>query len=264
MITSLQNDYVKSIVALRDSRERRKSGLTLIDGVRDIERALKSGIAIKQCIYTATVLNEQQGKNILAKFNALRVECVEVSDKVFEKIAFGDWVEGIIAIAVAPSLELAQLRLTANPIVVVLESLEKPGNLGAILRSCDGAGVEAVLVCDAKTDIYNPNVIRASTGIVFSLPVIADSADNIKAYLAKHKIMTVAATPDAKESYTKVDYRKPTAFICGAEDKGLSLFWLNAANKQIRIPMNGLADSLNVSVSAALLVYEALRQRAEA
>ncbi len=261
MITSVQNTLIKQIIALRDSKERRSAGLTLIDGVREIARALDAGINFKQLVYCKSMFNTRGEEDLLQRMLDASIEAVEVNERVFERISFGERVEGVLAIIQSPVITLEQLKLSAQPIVIVLESVEKPGNLGAMLRSCDGAGVEAVLVCDTKTDIYNPNVIRASTGIVFSLPVVADSRVNISSFLKAKGITTVASSPHAKDVYTKANFKKATAFVFGCEDKGLSREWLMLADSQIKIPMLGKADSLNVSVSCALLVYEALRQR---
>lgn len=262
MITSLQNTLVKEIVALRESKYRRIKGLTLIDGVREIQRASQAGIGIEHLVYCEKLFTKRGEKELIVKAKELNLPLLAVNDKVFSKIAFGERAEGVLAVAKTPQMTLAQFHVSKNPLLVVLESVEKPGNLGAILRSCDGAGVEAVLVCDPKTDMFNPNVIRASTGIVFSLPVIADTQENIAAFLVKAGVNVYLASPDGKCVYNTPDYRKPTAFVLGSEDKGLSQLWLTSKASQINIPMSGKADSLNVSVSTALLVYEALRQRA--
>lgn len=261
MITSVQNPIVKLIEGLREPKIRREKKLTIIDGLREIERALQAGIAIKQLVYCEKLLAKYQDSHLVKTLKTLDVTVTEVNERLMERLSFGQRIEGILAIVQTPALTLAQLHLSRNPLVVVLESVEKPGNLGAVLRSCDGASVEAVLIADSKTDIYNPNVIRASTGIVFSLPVIAATVTEIQEFLNQHKLHVYAATPHAKDKYTDGDYRTPTAFVLGCEDKGLTDQWLKGNASTITIPMMGRADSLNVSVTTSILVYEALRQR---
>jgi TrmH family RNA methyltransferase len=255
-ITSLQNMLVKQAQAMRESRERREQKMTIIDGAREIRRAFEAGIMLNRVFYV-------QGKQdeLLKRLTANKIETIEVSDKVMEKLAYGERHEGIIALAETSYYSLKDLRLSANPLVVVLESLEKPGNLGAILRTCDGAGVEAVLVCDPKTDVYNPNVIRSSTGVVFKIPVVCATPEEIFSFLKAKKIKICASTPSAPKTYTQVSFKGAWALVLGNEDQGLSDYWLVTADMTVKIPMNGLADSLNVSISAAIILYEALRQR---
>ena len=255
-ITSFQNILVKQTQALRESRERRERGLTIIDGPREILRAFEAGITFDKAFY---VIGQHDA--LLKKLAGKKIEIIEVADKVMEKLAYGERHEGILAIVRTPVLSLKDLKLSANPLVVVLESLEKPGNLGAILRTCDGVGVEAVIVCDPKTDIYNPNVIRSSTGVIFSIPVVCASSEDIILFLKSKQIKICASAPEAKKLYTHIDYKGAWALVMGSEDKGLSDLWLNAADATIRIPMKGRADSLNVSISTAIILYEALRQR---
>ena len=261
-ITSLQNSLIKKAQALREASERREQGMTVIDGAREIMRAVKAGIVLDKIFF---VNDQQESGNecvrSVLKLSSGKVELVEVSDKVMEKLAYGQRHEGILALARTPLLALKDLKLSDQPLVVVLESLEKPGNLGAVLRTCDGAGVEAVLVCDSKTDIYNPNVIRSSTGIVFSLPVVGAKSEEIVAFLRSRKIMICASTPAAQQVYAQVIFKGAWAIVLGSESEGLSDFWLKAADTTVKIPMKGLADSLNVSTSAAIILYEALRQR---
>jgi len=255
-ITSFQNPFVKKVQALREARERRESGLTIIDGAREITRALKAKIVLEKIFYV-----HGQHVDLLKQISAQKVDLVEVNDKVMDKLAYGERHEGILAIAKTPVMTLKDLRLTAHPLVVVLESLEKPGNLGAILRTCDGVGVEAVLVCDPKTDVYNPNVIRSSTGVIFSIPIVCTSQQEIFSFLKSKKIKICASSPAAQKLYTQADFRGAWGIVMGSEDKGLSDAWLALADLTIKIPMNGIADSLNVSISTAIILYEALRQR---
>jgi RNA methyltransferase, TrmH family len=255
-ITSLQNSLIKKAQALREARERRERGMTIIDGAREIKRAFEAGIIFSQVFY---VKGRQDA--LLKQLQSPKIECVEVSGQVMEKLAFGERWEGIIAVVKTPVLSLKDLKLSAHPLVVVLESLEKPGNLGAVLRTCDGAGVEAVLVGDPKTDVYNPNVIRSSTGVVFSIPVVCAASLEISSFLKSRKIKICASGPLAPKLYTRVDFKGAWALVLGSEDHGLSDFWLRQADETVKIPMNGRADSLNVSISAAIILYEALRQR---
>jgi len=243
-------------MGLREAGQRRMLGLTIIDGAREIERALQAGIAFDQTFYVSGH-NEDLLKNLRLK----KVGLVEVSGKVMEKLAYGERNEGILAVVKTPHQSLKDLKLSAHALIVVLESLEKPGNLGAILRTCDGVGVEAVLVCDPKTDAFNPNVIRSSTGIIFSMPLVCADPSEISSFLKSRKIKTCAAAPLADKFYTQIDLKEAWALVLGSEDCGLSEFWLKNADARIKIPMKGKADSLNVSTSAAVILYEALRQR---
>jgi TrmH family RNA methyltransferase len=255
-ITSFQNTFVKKVQALREARERHAQGMTIIDGAREIRRAMDAGIIFPQVFY----VNGQQG-SLLKQLASKKIECMEVSDKIMEKLAYGDRHDGIIALAKTPLVALNDLKLSKEPLVVVLESLEKPGNLGAVLRTCDGVGADAVLVCDAKTDLYNPNVIRASTGTIFSIPVVAASSAEIALFLKSKKIKICASAPSAQKLYTQSDFKGAWALVLGSEDQGLSDTWLKQADRTVKIPMKGKADSLNVSISAAIILYEALRQR---
>jgi TrmH family RNA methyltransferase len=255
-ITSFQNALIKKAQALREARERRAQGMTTIDGAREIKRAFEAGIIFDQIFYV-----KGQQEPLLEQLQAREIGLVEVSDKIMEKLAYGERHEGIIALAKTPHLNLKDLKLSVQPLLVVLESLEKPGNLGAVLRTCDGVGVEAVLVCDPKTDVYNPNVIRSSTGVIFSIPVVCASASEISSFLKSRKIRICASTPAASKLYTQIDFKGAWALVLGSEDQGLSDFWLKPSDVTVKIPMNGLADSLNVSISAAIILYEALRQR---
>ena len=255
-VTSFQNLLIKQTQALREARERRKAGMTIIDGGREIKRALEAGIELDKVFYV-----KGQQEPLLKQLSGNKIEFIEISDKVMEKLAYGERHEGIIALAKTPILTLKDLKLSAHPLVVVLESLEKPGNLGAVLRTCDGVGVEAVLVCDPKTDVYNPNVIRSSTGVVFKIPVVCATPKEIFSFLKSRKIKICASAPAAQKLYTQADFKGPWALVLGNEDQGLSGFWLSAADITVKVPMKGLADSLNVSISAAIILYEALRQR---
>jgi TrmH family RNA methyltransferase len=255
-ITSFQNALVKKALGLREARQRREQGMTIIDGAREIKRAFEAGIILDRIFYV-----KGQQDDLLKQIVSKKTETVEVTSQVMEKLAYGERHEGIIALAQTPLLTLKDLRLTKEPLVVVLESLEKPGNLGAVLRTCDGVGVEAVLVCDPKTDVYNPNVIRSSTGVIFKVPVVCSTSQEVYAFLKSKKIKICASQPSASKLYTQVNFKGAWALALGSEDRGLSDSWLALADMTVKIPMNGVADSLNVSISAAIILYEALRQR---
>ena len=255
-ITSLQNNLIKKTQALREARERREQEMTIIDGAREIKRAFESGVILDKVFYV-----QGQQEELLKQLSTKKIELIEVSESVCEKLAYGEHHEGIIALAKTPLLTLKDLKLSSQSLVVVLESLEKPGNLGAILRTCDGVGVEAVLVCDPKTDVYNPNVIRSSTGAIFSIPVVCATFEGIFSFLKSKKIKICASSPAGQKLYTQVNFKGAWALVLGSEDQGLSEVWPTAADITVKIPMKGMADSLNVSISAAIILYEALRQR---
>lgn len=258
-LTSLQNPRVKHIVRLRDRRERDKTNKFLIEGYRELLRAHETGKKIEE-LYICTELflgtNEQQLIDSIATNRAQVFTC---SEKVFRRISYRDRPDGLIAIA--PQQHLTLKELNTPSFLVVAESIEKPGNLGTILRSCDAAGVDAVIVCDPTTDIHNPNVVRASIGTLFTVPVIEASGEEMIDWLKKHNISIVAATPHAQSEFTQTDMKGPVAIVVGTEQYGLSELWMKNADIQVRIPMHGVADSLNVASATTLLLYEVLRQR---
>ncbi len=260
-ITSLQNPRVKHIVKLReDKRQRQKDGAMLVEGFDEIALALAAGHN-PQTVLTSPEL--ASGQSAFPSAETRRVEPVEtltVSRAVFEKMSYRDNPDGWLAIFPIPKVSLDSAGLL-DSLVIVAESIEKPGNLGAILRTADAARVDAVLVCDPRVDAWNPNVVRASRGAVFSVPVVeCDNASALEWSRARG-IRILAATPSADALYSDVDMREPTAIAVGAEDEGLTDFWLSNADVKVKIPMLGRVNSLNVSVSTALIVYEALRQR---
>lgn len=242
-----------------------KTGVTIIDGIRELKAALDAGVVIKE-VFVCPALYQDQGQgnveqDIIKNLTAKNIAVFEVSKDVFAKICFGDRVEGVLAVGCPQTKKLVDLQVNKNPLLMLIEHVEKPGNLGAILRTADAAGIEALLVSDAATDVFNPNVIRASLGTAFSVAVIPETPENILSFLKRHKIKIVAATPAGQKVFTTVDLRCGVAIAIGSEKDGLSDFWLNAADERISIPMKGKADSLNTSVAAALIAYEALRQR---
>ena len=260
-ITSVQNEGIKRVVRLRDRRGREERGLTLVEGVREVRQALHAGWVIER-IYMCREGNYHCPEHLVAELAAAGIRMVETSGAVFGKIAYGDRTDGVLALVEQPALALADLRLSATPLLVVMESVEKPGNLGAVLRTCDGAGVEALLVCDERTDLYNPNSVRASMGAVFTVPVVACTSREAADFLTTKGIRSFAAVVQATEHYFEKDLSGPCAIVLGSEQDGLSEFWRLHASDHVRIPMCGELDSLNVSVSAAIMIYEAVRQRA--
>lgn len=253
-ITSLQNPRVKHIVKLRDDkRQRRQDGLMLVEGYDEIQLALSAGFK-PQTILSAPELVARQ-------ISGVEAESITVNRAVFEKMSYRENPDGWLAIFPVPQTSLDDLKLGEVPLVVVAESVEKPGNLGAILRTADAAHVDALLVCDPRVDIWNPNVVRASRGAVFSVPVAESNNASAWEWLKRRGIRILAATPSAEALYTDINLREPLAIAVGTEDEGLTDFWMSRADLKIKIPMMGQVNSLNVSVSTALILYEAVRQR---
>ena len=264
LITSLQNQRVKDAAKLRDRRQREKQGRFLIDGVRELDRALDAGLLPADVFICSDLCASDEARRLFARVTQLAPQAVsEVTAEVFEKLAFGERLEGIVASVPTPIKPLAALQLPDDAIVCVLENVEKPGNLGAILRSADAAGVAAVIAADDQTDLFNPNAVRASLGTIFSMPTAVADAATTLSWLRERHFSMWAARVGSGPTYTDVDYRGPTAIILGSEADGLSArFWADDI-RPIHLPMLGRADSLNVSVAAAIMFYEALRQRAQ-
>ena len=261
IITSLQNQRVKDAVKLRDRRFRERQQRFLIDGLREIARASSAGIRIEEAFICPQLFSDQRPSEILKLLAEQKTEILTVTTAVFAKLAFGDRTEGIVAIARTPALSLGQIDLSDNPLVGVVEGIEKPGNLGAVLRSADGAGLSALILAGGVTDLYNPNAVRASLGTIFSLPVCSTASDEALRWLVNRKLKIYSARVDAPNLYTEVDFTGPTAIVLGGEAEGLTDAWRSPLVTPVRLPMLGAADSLNVSASAAILFYEALRQR---
>lgn len=253
-ITSLQNPRVKHIVKLReDKRQRQKDGLLLVEGFDEIQLAISAGHK-PQTLLTAPEVASRQ-------ITVSSPEFFTVSRPVFEKMSYRDNPDGWLAVFPIPNTSLSNLNPGETPLVIVAESVEKPGNLGAMLRTADAAGVDAFLVCDQRVDVWNPNVVRASRGTIFSVPVVeCDNASALE-WLKTKKINILAATPSSEFMYSDVNMTGPTAIAVGTEDMGLTDFWMRNADTRVKIPMMGKVNSLNVSVSTALIAYEAVRQR---
>jgi RNA methyltransferase, TrmH family len=261
-ITSLTNPRVKAAVRLRNRHERDETGLTIVDGAREVLRALDHGVAVAEAFVCRELIRSEDAGAAVDRLEVMGAPIRDVSETVLAKIAFGDRSEGVVAVIQSPSTDLAALTLTDDPLIVVVEGVEKPGNLGAILRTADGAGTHALIAADPRTDLFNPNAIRASVGTIFSVPLAAGSSGEVLNWLRAHAITPITARVDAQTIYTDVDLRGPVAIVLGSETDGLTATWHDPRVTPVRIPMRGTADSLNVSVAAAVLLYEAVRQRA--
>jgi RNA methyltransferase, TrmH family len=260
-ITSRANPRIAAVVALRDRRERDRQGLTVVDGAREIRRALDAGADVVEVYVCEPRLAGPDARAALDAIERRALSATTVSEPVFERIAFGERAEGLLAVVRIPDLDLGRLVLSDDPLIVVIEGVEKPGNVGAILRSADGAGVDALIVSSPRTDPFNPNAIRASAGTIFSVPIAVASSEATLDWLHDHGIRPVAARVGAATPYAEADLRGPLAIVLGTEADGLSAVWADDSFESVGIPMRGVADSLNVSVSAAILLYEARRQR---
>lgn len=260
-ITSQQNPRIKEVVRLRDHRGRDERARIVIDGRRELLRAAEAGVEITELYYCPSLLGQDDEQQVLAPARGRQVELVEVTEPVFTKMSYGDRGEGLLAVARRPTWTLDDLRLGPQPLIAVVEGVEKPGNLGAILRSADAAGVDAVIAADPATDIYGPNAIRASLGTVFSVPMVEATAEQAALWLKQRGLSSIAASPEGGHVYTEVDMTGPTAVVLGSEAHGLTEAWDHAGVIRATVPMRGRADSLNVSITAALFFYEALRQR---
>jgi len=263
MIDSPSNPRVRAAAALRDRRDRDATGRTLVDGAREARRALEAGARVVTAFTCPDLLSGEDGDAALELARSRGTEIIELSRRAFEKVAYGDRADGIVLVVEVPPTDLATIDLAGlehPPLVVVTEGLEKPGNLGAILRSADGSGADA-LVAIGGTDLFNPNVVRASVGTIFSVPIAAATAAATRAWLRERGLRIVTARVDADRLHTDADLAGPLAIVLGSEAEGLSAAWLGADVEPVRLPMLGIADSLNVSVAAAVLLYEARRQR---
>lgn len=256
-ITSTQNPKIKSLLALEKPRERRKQQLFMIEGKKEIGLALEAGYKIGNIFFCDEIIGEQEVSKLFNDDKLL----IPVSKDVFDKLAVRENSGGMIAVAEQKLHTLDQLTLSKNPLMLVLESVEKPGNLGAILRTADASGVDAVIICDPQTDFYNPNVIRSSIGCIFTKQVAAATSEETIEWLKKNKIAIYCTYLKASKPYHLTDYTKPSAIVMGTEATGLSEVWVKNSDANIIIPMQGKIDSMNVSTAAAVVVFEAKRQR---
>ena len=260
-ITSEQNQQIRDALRLRDRRRRAERQAFLIDGLREISCASDCGLVIVTAFVNEVHRQKPAVDELAARLTTAGTVVHEVAAKAFQRLAYGDRDDGMVAVAEMPSSSLATLALPPSPLVVVVEGLEKPGNLGAVLRCADGAGADVVLVAEGITDLYNPNVVRASMGTLFALDVIEVSTPEAMEWLRRKKLSIVAARPNGDHRYDEVDLRRPTAIVLGSEAEGLSGAWQADDIETVSLPMLGCADSLNVSAAAAVLLYEAVRQR---
>ncbi len=260
-ITSLHNPRVKEAAKLRERRHRDKQGRFLIDGARELGRAISAGLELVEIFVCESLCQSEEAQQTLELIDKSGTLVLPVAAPVFAKLAFGERAEGVLGVAATPQWSLEQLRLPANPLVAVVEDVEKPGNLGAVLRTADAAGVSAVIAAGHGTDLYNPNVIRASLGTIFTLPVCAAAAEATLAFLRRERLSIYAARLDGRVVYTQAALDRPAAIVLGSETAGLSDVWRGDDVVAVKLPMRGAADSLNVSAAAAVLFYEALRQR---
>jgi len=259
-ISSLQNPLVKKVLLLQEkSKERKKNGLFIIEGKREIELAIKGNYQIETLLFCSDIISENEINNLISVND---FELIEISYDVFKKIAYRTSTEGVIAIAEAKSLSLNNLKLkTRNPLILVAEAPEKPGNIGAILRTADAANLDAVIIANPKTDLYNPNIIRSSVGCVFTNTIATGSTSEIITFLKENNIAIYSAILQESVPYQTCDFKESSAIVVGTESTGLSQEWRDESKQNIHIPMQGEIDSMNVSVAAGILIFEAKRQR---
>ncbi len=261
VLTSTRNPRFRAALELREGRERRRQDRILIDGLREIERALEAGVRPVEAYVDIDRMGGPGLTELLDRLAAAGAAIVEVTPRLLDRLAYGDRDVGVVVVAETPHAALDGLRLPVEPLIGVIEGVEKPGNLGAILRTADGAGLSALIVAEPGTDLFNPNVIRASLGTVFSVPVAVASTGEVLEWLGSRGIAIVAARVEGAVDYADADLTGPLAIALGSEARGLSDAWAELAVAAVHIPMLGVVDSLNVSATAAVLFYEALRQR---
>ncbi len=261
-ITSFHNPLIKQIVLLQEkSRERRKTNLFIIEGQREILLAIKGGYLLKTLLFCPEIISEEEIFKLKKSANN-ETEFIEITSDIYEKLAYRSSTEGVLAIAHSKTLQLENLQLaTSNPLILIAEAPEKPGNIGALLRTADAAKVAAVIIANPKTDFYNPNIIRSSVGCLFTNKIATGSTSEIISFLKKNDINIYCAALQASVQYDSIDFKKATAIVVGTEATGLSEEWLQNSTQNIIIPMQGEIDSMNVSVAAGILIFEAKRQR---
>ncbi|MEE3376025.1 MAG: RNA methyltransferase [Candidatus Cryptobacteroides sp.] len=272
-ITSAQNPKIKNLLLLQEkSKARREQGLFVVEGARELSHCLEAGYTVKTIFICPAIADGLTEEGVVSQISghprpdkregpAVEPLVIELPEQLYRKVAYRESTEGILAEVEYKTLGLKNLQLPENPLIMVLESVEKPGNLGAVLRSADAAKADAVLICDPLTDLYNPNLIRASIGAIFTVPTAAVSSEEAIAFLQARDIQILTAQLQDSSLYYDVDMKRGTALVMGTESTGLTPLWRKAATSHIRIPMLGRLDSLNVSVSAAILLFEAVRQR---
>ena len=257
-ITSPQNPFIKSLIQLQEkAKVRRQTGTFLIEGQREIQLARKGGYDIETILFLPEMLTESEVRSLAGR----TAELIEINKEVYQKLAYRDTTEGIIAIAFSKRQSLEDLKLGDNPLILVAEAPEKPGNIGALLRTADAARLDAVIIANPKSDLYNPNIIRSSVGCLFTNQVATGTTEEVISFLKSKNVSIYCATLQDSTQYHTIDYTSPTALVVGTEAIGLSYEWRDASTKNIIIPMHGEIDSMNVSVAAAILLFEAKRQR---
>jgi TrmH family RNA methyltransferase len=264
VLTSAANPRLRAAAALRDRRARVRTGLLLVDGAREVARALDGGVTLVEAFVAAEAPADPELAALLARLAAIDVPLVPVAPKLLGMLAYGERASGIVAVATAPDTSLPALQLSLPaPLVGILEDVEKPGNLGAVCRSADGAGLDALIAAGSagSVDPWNPNAVRASLGTVFTLAVAVATTADVLAWLRENGLRIVAARVDGSVPYTEVDMAGPVALVLGSEARGLTDAWSGSDVTAVRLPMHGRADSLNVAAAAAILFYEARRQR---
>lgn len=256
IITSVQNPFIKSLVQLQEKvKIRKQTGTFLMEGKREIDLAVKGGYQIETVLFLPELVSEKELKKIAVS------DHIEISKEVYQKLAYRDTTEGILAVAKCKSHDLSDLQLSDNPLILVAEGIEKPGNMGALLRTADAANIDAVIIADPKSDIYNPNVVRSSVGCLFTNQIAVATSEEVIEYLKKKNIAIYSATLQNANAYHQENYTLPTALVVGTEATGLTELWRINSKQNIIIPMQGEIDSMNVSVAAAILLFEAKRQR---
>ncbi len=260
-ITSAANPRIRAALRLRERRPRDETGLTLVDGIREVRKAIDAGVELSEVFVGTQLAERPAGAELLAALEVIGAPVVPVAQAALERLAFGDRSEGVVAVIRIPEIGLDRLTVPRDALVAIVEAVEKPGNLGAILRSADGARAHALVSADPRTDLFNPNAIRASLGTIFTVPVAEGPSAAVLGWAVDHGLRIVAARVDAEAAYADVDLTGPVAIVLGSEAEGLGTVWHDPRVVPVRIPMLGAADSLNVSVAAAVLLYEARRQR---
>jgi len=263
MITSLQNERVKEVIRLRDRQRRETADRFRIEGIRELAMALKYRVPVEALFVCEALIRTREEGDLVPRFAGMGVEIVPISEPVARKIAYRNNPEGLLAVAFRTDTDLGRLSPPTGGLVAILDELEKPGNLGAALRTADAGGVDALIATGDGVDFFNPNTVRASLGAVFSVPTANGSARQAVNWCRDQRLQVVAASPSGEVLYTEADLAVPTAIVVGSEDRGLDGLWLSEADLRVRIPQRGAVDSMNASASFAVLLFEAVRQRTQ-
>ncbi len=261
VIQSPHNPRVKNLVRLRNARHRKRQGLFLIEGHRETSRALDRGVALQTLFYCPEDIKSDEAHEVVRRAKEQTIEVVQLSSAAFAKASHRENPDGLLAMAQVWETALEEIRFTTSALLLVVERVEKPGNLGSLIRTAEAAGADALILTDAVADIFNPNVIRNSQGALFGFPVVVCANESALAWLMAKGIQVLATTPEANEEYWRADLKAAVAIVVGSEKDGLSDFWLNSATHRLKIPMAGRSDSLNVNVAAAIALFETVRQR---